>query len=264
MKYDLGFYIFGRLIPYYGLLIALGVVTACVIATLLVKKAGLDVYDMIILGTSAGLGGMIGSKLLYIIQNLNNIDFSRLKDLNYFNEVMAGGFVFFGGIIGFLIVVLGFYIFSGYDIPRYLNLLIPVVPIAHGFGRIGCNLVGCCFGKEFHGACARVYTASMFAPNNIPLFPVQLVEACFEFLIGGYLIFVVVKSGYKAKTTAVQYLMLYSLVRFVLEYYRGDIERKIYGWFSTSQWISIGIVVGCGIYLVVKVLNNKKDINVGD
>ena len=86
-------------------------------------------------------------------------------------------------------------------------------------------------------------------PNGIAYFPVQLVEAC-----GDLIIFIILCLMKNKKQKYYQplgiYLVLYGVMRFVLEFFRGDEARGIWGWFSTSQWISL-VTVPLGIYCLV-------------
>ena len=82
----------------------------------------------------------------------------------------------------------------------------------------------------------------MIAPNGVALFPMQIVEAICNFMI-----FLVLLVTYKKfigtyKTIGL-YLILYSIVRFTLEFFRGDLIRGIYFSLSTSQWISIVLLI---------------------
>ena len=86
-------------IPYYGLFIVIGVIVAGVVGVAQVKKFEKNVDDFIIMSAMAGLGGILGAKLLYLLVSWKDIDFSRLSDISYLNSIMSGGFVFYGGFM---------------------------------------------------------------------------------------------------------------------------------------------------------------------
>ena len=159
---------------------------------------------------------------------------------------LGGGFVFYGGLAGDL---LGLYLCGKIlhiPVAEYARSVIPVIPLAHAFGRIGCAVVGCCYGVPYDGPGAVVYTESIAAPTGIPLFPVQAVEAAGNLVLTavlcGYII-ICKKKGKEAKSVQL-YLVLYAVFRFVLEFMRfDDVERGIILRLSTSQWISIVICV---------------------
>lgn len=249
----LGFWFLNHFIPYYGLMIVIGLLTACFIAYIQTRKYHLDWNDFIILSAISGLGIIIGAKILYLIVSIPVIDFERLNEFSYFNSLMSGGFVFYGGVLGGL--------FSLYlckkalkiNITPYLQYCTACLPIAHGFGRIGCFLVGCCYGIPHEGLFSVTYQQSLYAPDNIPVFAVQLVEAFGDFLIGAILLSRSRKwSGISAFSF---YITAYAAMRFILEYFRGDLDRGFVGILSTSQFISMILFAIC---LTIFVKDRKK------
>ena len=164
--------------------------------------------------------------------------------------MLKGGFVFYGGLIGGILGVLVYSKQFKISFKELLLILLPVVPLIHGIGRIGCLCAGCCYGMEYHGFGAITFHNSLLAPNDVPLFPMQIVEAICNFVI-----FIVLLLTYKKflgtyKTVGL-YLVLYSVVRFTLEFFRGDLIRGIYFSLSTSQWISIVLfIVGIAIFVL--------------
>lgn len=243
----LGFLIGDFLLPYYGLMILVGAVVAVIIGFFLVKhhKKNIDIF--IVLATSGLFGGLVGAKLLYILISWKEIDFTN------FSGMLQSGFVFYGGVLGALAVLLLINRFTKIEVFPYVQICISCVPIAHGFGRIGCHLVGCCYGIDYDGWGAKKYTDS-YVPglNGREVFPIQLTEAVALFVLGIILIIYVWKSEKPTYTLSI-YLAAYSILRFGLEFLRGDDgERKVYWLFSTSQWISVLLVVGMMIVYIAK------------
>lgn len=241
---EYGFYLFDILIPYYGLMILIGLIVGISVGLLLCKREKKDINDFILLISFAGLGALIGAKLLYLIVSLPEIDINRFfTDYKYFHAYMQGGFVFYGGVIGGMISC---YIGSKatkIDIKEYLSISMPGIAFAHGFGRLGCNLAGCCYGIYYDGPFSRIYEHSLFAPNHVHLFPVQVVEAIFEFMIAFILLYVYFKITTRYDVMTMIYLTSYSLIRFILEFFRGDAVRGFVGILSTSQVISLLILI---------------------
>ncbi len=246
------------MIPWYGLFIVLGVAAGAVAGYFLIRRNHMEFDDFIQIACFVGLGAMVGAKLLYLIVSWRSIDFSRITDLEYLNALMGGGFVFYGGLLGGLI---GLYLCGKIlHIPvlDYARVSIPVIPLVHAFGRIGCAFVGCCYGVPYDGPGAVVYTESIAAPTGVPLFPVQAVE------VAGNLVIAVVlglygeicrRNGKRLKSLQL-YLILYAAFRFVLEFVRyDDSERGILMGLSTSQWISIVI---CAVVIVTEILSHRR------
>lgn len=245
-------------IAYYGLCIAIGVLIAGVVGYALVKKYKLNVNDFFIMAAMAALGGIVGAKLLYILVSIDQIDWSRITEAKYLSAIMSGGFVFYGGLIGGLLTLILCKKWLKIQISEYIKYCMPCLPLVHGIGRIGCSLAGCCYGAPYEGACAITYHDSLVAPNGVSLFPVQAVEACANIIIAIILTIYIIKNKTGKLYSLPLYLLLYAPVRFILEYFRYDYdERGFMGAFSTSQWISIGLVVGVIAWLIVQFYRNK-------
>lgn len=242
--------IFGYNIATYGLIIFIGIFIGAIISIFYFTKFfNIKKEDVFYCILYAVIGVGIGAKLLYIITNIPFLieNYQTLDLYNTFLQMLKGGFVFYGGLIG---GILGVFIYSKQfkiSFKELLLILLPVVPLIHSIGRIGCLCAGCCYGMEYHGFGAIAFHDSLLAPNDVPLFPMQVVEAICNFII-----FIVLLVTYKKflgtyKTVGL-YLVLYSIVRFTLEFFRGDLIRGIYFSLSTSQWISIVLfIIGIAI-----------------
>ena len=83
---------------------------------------------------------------------------------------------------------------------------------------------------------AVTFTNSDFAPNNVALIPTQIYSGFLDF--AHFLLLLYVAKHKKADgQVAACYLIFYSIGRFVIEFFRGDIERGSVGVLSTSQFI---------------------------
>lgn len=245
--------LFGITIPTYGLMIATGVVLANLIAVWGIRKFGVDANDFIILEAYAFLGGFIGAKVLYIIVSYKEMEWSRITEFDYFNQIMMGGFVFYGGLAGALFLVLLAGKFHKIQSKVYIRKFIFLIPFIHCFGRIGCFFAGCCFGIPYDGFGRVIFPRGSFAPTGIPLFPVQLVEAFALMLIAAIILWLQLKKNWYY--TIETYFVIYGIVRFILEYYRYDYARGEFLMFSTSQWISIVLLVVAVVMVSSKKLN---------
>ena len=240
-------------VPAMGVCILVGAILAVFLSWLLRKESSLDwngeVVDAIIW---AVLLGFVGMKLLYWIVTPN--EFIDAIKHGRILELLTTGMVFYGGLAG---GILGIFICSRKkkrSFFEFSDLMAPCFCVAHAFGRIGCLLVGCCAGVEpgdpvlfgaatYHGACAFTYA------DGHQHLPVPLMEAIFLLLLCVALILILKKTK-KLGTVTGWYLVLYAIWRFVIESFRGDAERGIYGLFSTSQWISFAILLA-GILILV-------------
>lgn len=247
----MGFKLFGTFIPYYGFFILIGIVCAGLLGYFLCKKLSLNIDDFIIVCAYLLAFGFTGAKLLYIAVSYQNIDFhSVFSSLENFNLFFSSGFVFYGGLIGGFLALFFVKKIHKIQVKEYIKILAPSLALAHAFGRIGCSFAGCCYGKETAGNIFFEYNDSLIAPNGIHLFPVQGIESFSLFCLFFLLVLLLLKN--KNTKTHIIYIIFYSIDRFILEFFRGDIQRGIYGLFSTSQIISLILFFTMISYLFVK------------
>jgi len=245
--------VFGRTIAMYGLMITLGIIMGVMIAIIRRSKYNISKDDVIFSSCYGGIGLVVGAKLLFIITIIPTIIANWnfiMSDISLLNEALSKGFVFYGGLIG---AVIGFYIYSRIykiDFMMLIDLMAPSIPIIHGIGRMGCFFAGCCYGMHYDGPFHLVFEHSTVAPNGIPLFPIQIVECVFNIMAGLLLIFYTRRQRKPGKAIGI-YIIYYSIMRFLLEFLRGDISRGIVLNVSTSQLISI-FLLPIGIYLFLK------------
>ncbi|MBR1771655.1 MAG: prolipoprotein diacylglyceryl transferase [Lachnospiraceae bacterium] len=219
----------------YGLMIAIGVLAALLIGEARAKRRGLVADEIYNLTFVCAIFGFLGAKLLYCIVEWRTFFANPMEFLR------SDGFVVYGGII--LGVAAGWAWCRLRKLPfwRYFDVVLPSVAVAQGFGRIGCFLAGCCYGRETDGWCGVVFTHSDYAPNGVRLIPTQLISAAGMFAIAGILFWFAAKPR-KQGQTGFLYLLLYSMGRTCVEFLRND-HRGTVGVFSTAQFISIFIFV---------------------
>ncbi|MBQ1928939.1 MAG: prolipoprotein diacylglyceryl transferase [Clostridia bacterium] len=242
---------FGRVIPVYGLLFFIGIFVAAAVAALICKKKSIDRYDVVCSAIYSMIGAGIGSKLLFILVSLRQIIELELT----FEEIIRGGFVFYGGLIG---GALGLLIYTKQfklkTLPLF-DLYAVVLPLGHAFGRVGCFFAGCCYGMEYHGPFSHTYTSSIGnTPVGVPLFPVQLLESgllVVLFIIG---LIIYLKLNLPVGMQTALYACEYAVVRFTLEFLRGDSERGSFLYLSTSQWTSILVIA----FVIISVIIFKR------
>ncbi len=229
----------------YGLMIALGIITAYIVLEQRVKRKGKNADTAFDLAMWAAIGGALGAKLLYYIVEIRSIIENPRILLNITN-----GFVVYGGIIGGSICCLIYCKVKKLNALEWFDLVLPEIAIAQGFGRVGCLLAGCCYGAETTCAVHITFKESLFAPNNVWLYPTQIMSSAANFLNFFVLVFVISRFFKKPGCVSAFYLIFYSVGRFIIEIFRGDIERGAVGPLSTSQFISIFIFTA-GIALLV-------------
>lgn len=252
------FYLFGKLISVYALLSVIGILTAGTFAYLYAQKSGLDTIEMTILLLVSVFAGWAGSHLTYALVNYQDLwtfltNLNRIRSFSQFFQYFQyvfGGAVFYGGLIfgipaGFLYARR-----KGLDRGAYSDVAAAAIPLFHAFGRIGCFLGGCCYGVE----CRLGFTytqAIVEEANGVRRFPIQLLESFFNFALFFMLWYFLRKKKYEGKLLAL-YLCAYALIRFTLEFWRGDEFRGFILGMSTSQFISILAFVAGLVMLLSK------------
>ena len=256
-------------LPLYGPMFLIGFIIAIVIAVKLGHKYGMKKDDILTAAVYGAIGLFIGAKAFYFFTKIPSIikhwdDFiSNMKvDFTGGLDYMFGGMVFYGGLIGFCLGVLRYCVHFKVNIWDITDLYAPLLPLAHGFGRIGCFLAGCCYGMEYHGPLAVHFPDNGFnyELSSVPRFPVQLLEAFLNFICFGVLLTVLIKSANRPKGSRKLkqgrllgiYLTYYLIARTFLEMLRGDSIRGSVGFLSTSQLIGILLIPAAVFFIMAK------------
>jgi phosphatidylglycerol:prolipoprotein diacylglycerol transferase len=245
-----GFSIGNMFIPYYSAMISLGILLAGALGFILTKRFLVIFEDFLIMFAYVAAFGFIGAKALYLFVIFDEIDWSKVFNPGYLRVLLSGGLVFYGGLIGGIISLPIVKKVHNIDVFYIAKAIIPCIPLAHAMGRLGCHLTGCCYGIRYDGIFHIIYHNNLFAPNDIALFPVQLLEAILNFIMTAILLAYLLKKGPVINAIYV-YVLGYSVIRFILEFFRGDaVERGICMYLSTSQIISV--ILFTGTLLLIK------------
>ncbi len=231
--------VFGKAIPLYGLFCVLGATVGVIVAFFLLKKRKIEKFDFACAAIFILVGVLVGAKLLFVLVSIEDIIRYNIT----FMQIMQGGFVFYGGLIGGAFALWLYTKIYKENLKNYLDVCTAVIPLGHAFGRVGCFFGGCCYGMEYDGWLSYTYTSSLNpnTPLGVPLLPIQLIEAACLLLLFAVTLTVYLKTKPTFNVYYV-YFIGYAIIRFILEFFRGDKER---GGFllSTSQWISVLIIV---------------------
>lgn len=232
----------------YGLMIGIGFLCCVLMGVQRAKKHDMDrnaAIDIALLGVFIGF---LGAKILYVIVEFDRFLKSPMAVLG------SEGFVVYGGIVSGVIAVIIYCRVRKLRFLDYFDLLAPSISVAQGFGRIGCFLAGCCYGRETSSALGVVFPEGSLAPSGVPLLPTQLFSAAGDFVIM-FLCLALYKRRRHSGDIGALYLLLYGLGRFAIEFFRSD-DRGVVGSLSTSQFISIFIVIAA---IVMFLFNRRRD-----
>lgn len=227
---------FGSPVYSYPLLMGLGWGIGYNIARAYWERANLEVGKLNIFFLMNFIVGWIGAKVFFLLFSASDRLIEYSQEINFW---LGGGFVFYGGFVFSLIASSIFIYFDKSLDYKKIGLLTPAVAAGHAVGRVGCFLAGCCYGHQCDLPIAIRFSGQL-------RHPVQLYE-----IIGLVLLFYILRKVLKdisaSREALMIYLVGYSCLRFILEFFRGDAVRGIHAGLSTSQWVSVGLVFTAAI-----------------
>lgn len=248
----------------YGVLLALGMLLSLFVASKLGQRDGVPrerIYD---LGLWTIIGGLLGSKILMFFVEDNVQVFS-------FDFLRSGG-VYYGGFIGgflALVLLIKFYKLSFWKVA---DAFAPALALGQVIGRQGCFAAGCCWGKPTDSALGVHFTEKAHEFTGVPIYrddgsdlflhPTQLYESIAMLIVFGALIYLHKKKKFDGQVL-IAYGIIYSIVRFTVEFWRDDPRGDLFGLttatgLSTSQIISVIVAIGAIVFMIVRLKRTNK------
>ena len=246
----------GRWVTLYGICIGIGIIACIVLLRFMGKKIKVDPKFLEfteMLGYVSILIGFLGASLWQDFYNYLE-DPSAGFHFSLENLTFIGGLIF--GVATFIII----YMIRRPKLSGRITDILPIAPccitIAHGFGRIGCNFAGCCYGMEVpEGKWYSWFAVNMYHGDH--LLPTQLMEAAFLFLLCGLMMFLVLKK--KFYYTFPIYTGAYGIWRFLIEFVRGDDRGQFVSGLTPSQfWSIVMVAMTIPLFFFVRYLTNKR------
>lgn len=243
----------------YGTVLALGFVLAMIVLLWRGAKRGIDRQTIYDFGIWIILGGLLGARIAYVLFNLAEFKDHPLEIL----MIQRGGLVFYGSFFGGVFSLWLFVKRKGLSFLKMMDLVMPPLVLGHAIGRIGCFLNGCCFGRPTRCAWAVNFPraslpAYAFGPLHL-IHPVQLYESILLLIV----FFILLKLDSYKKFNGVVfcfYLLLYPLVRFSTEFFRGDHPLIIFHTLTLYQGISVLLfLTGIILYLLLRKYDERRN-----
>jgi phosphatidylglycerol:prolipoprotein diacylglycerol transferase len=275
----------------YMLLIAVGFIFATAMGALWVKRVGQNPDTVVDLGLASVVAGLVGARLLHVVADGYFWDYVHLctdpsrvswpvlrseclgrldgiwdeaaavchpkqADCWSWAQIWGGGLTFYGGFVAATLAAWWLFRRDRFPFWKGVDMGGMMVPIGLGLGRLGCVMVGCCFGKSCALPWALEFPSHSPASEwqfrqkllqtpfetSLPVHPTQLYEAFAALAISAFtILFVQGRKRYDGQVFAV-FLVLYALSRFIIEFWRSD-DRGGFWALSTSQWIGIVMLV---------------------
>lgn len=247
----------------YILFITLGIISALVVFRVLADKnkfpAGLQ--NLVLIGAVFAIVIGYGSAVLF--QGIYNA-----IDTGKFTLGEGTGATFYGGLIGGAVVILLVYFLGGKFILKnddnkkhfmmFLQIALCAVAIAHGFGRLGCLMAGCCHGHETDSwiGIKQYIELSNGSMGWAKVVPTQLFEALFLFAIGAIMFYLAWKGK---KVNFAIYTIGYGIWRIIIEEFRADDRGEtIVKFLTPSQLIAVLLILLGIAYIAFLIIYNKK------
>ncbi len=238
-------------LPTYGFLVAAGVLIGLWISVRNSARQGIDPDQAWNLGILVVLCGIVGAKVLYIINDWSTY-VAHPGEIFSISTLQSGG-VFSGGLIAALAAAVWY--IRKHHLPALAtcDAFGPGLALGHAIGRLGCFAAGCCYGKPTSAWWGVTFTNPVAAqlvgtPLGHALEPTQLFEAAVELANFFLLMWMFQRKKFDGQVFGA-YLILYGVARFFLEFLRDDPGRgSVFGGVMTgTQLIAIGLVILGGV-----------------
>ena len=247
----------------YGFMMALGVALSLWFIYVQAKKQELPASKLIDVAFYTIIVALLGAKLILFFGDLS---FYLENPKQLFSLARSGG-VFQGGLaFGFFFAL---WLLHKNKIPAWktADIIGPALALGHSLGRLGCFSAGCCYGTEctvpwgvkFHNEYASSLTGVQL---NTLLHPTQLYEAFLNFTSFLILFFILKKKRFDGQVISL-YIINYSVIRYFVEFFRGDHEARVYLIQNASPYLSVSYpqlfsILGLFAGVILLVVLNKR------
>jgi len=266
----------------YGIMLVMAFLICNYLLKRDIKEAGFDPLIGEDITFRAAFGGILGAKIYYLIETIptgeaaDNLDgltqimkgiFTLLEGIISLSvdhiiysgeqigtgiQIFGAGLVFLGGLIGGTLAVS---IYLHHKKLKWLEVadwVAPCLALGHGIGRIGCFLVGDCYGIPTNLPWACSFPNGL-PPTDIPVHPTQIYEMTAYFLVFIYLRYRKRNQSFTGELMF-EYLFLVGFSRFMIEFIRTN--TTYFMSLSGAQYLSI-IMMAIGIYQMWKMRHNQ-------
>jgi phosphatidylglycerol:prolipoprotein diacylglycerol transferase len=236
----------------YGLFYAAAFLVAVRLGMAYARKEGIEPARMIDLGIWVLLAGIVGAKLLLVVTDLPYYWHHKMQLIYSWRS--AG--VFYGGFVAAVLVGLLFVRRNHLPLGKTADAATPGLVLAQAVGRLGCLSAGCCYGKPTTSAWSLTFVDPRAhdltgVPLGVPLYPTQVFHGLADFALFLFLVFFYRRKRFDGMVFWT-YVLLYAILRFVIEFFRGDFRGEVFGGLlSTSQLISI-FAAAAGVFFIFR------------
>jgi phosphatidylglycerol:prolipoprotein diacylglycerol transferase len=236
-------------LPTYGTLLAIAFLTALWVAQKRARRLQVDPNTVTDLWIASLIAGVIGSKLLLYLLNIEDY---LAHPAAILTSLRSAG-VFYGGLLAAIGVCVVLVRRRGLDGWQVGDVLAPAIALGQSIGRLGCFAAGCCWGRATSLPWAVTFTNPRAheitgVPLGVPLHPTQIYLSLADLAAFGILTWVSSRRSFRGQIILL-YLILYALLRGSIEALRDD-PRGGFAGLSTSQILSILVGIAAAILYV--------------
>ncbi len=196
-------------------------------------------YEM---GFAALIGGLVGSRLDFVLEN-----YDQVKDDLLGNIFSGSGLVWYGGAIGGAIGVFLWAWWRGFLTLALLDVAAPALALGYAIGRCGCQLSGDGdYGKAWDGPWAMAYPDGT-VPTDQTVHPTPVYETLTMGLVA--LLLWRLRDRLKAGLLFALYLLLAGSERFLVEFLRRNDDVAL--GLTQAQLISLGMIIAGAVWLTL-------------
>lgn len=228
-------------ITWYGVMVALAFSVGLWTASRRGLSQGFAAEKILDLGPWLIVGTILGARTLYVLSYWNE-EFAAGPIWEVF-KVWRGGLVYYGGLIGATAAGVLYARLKRLPLWKLADVIAPSIALGYVFGRIGCLMNGCCYGRECHLPWAITFPpGSHPAPPGVPLHPTQVYDSLLNLGFYVFLAWLYRRKKFDGQIFAA-YLVGYALLRSFVEFFRGDYPvHYLGGWATPAQVVSFGIL----------------------
>jgi len=241
-------------VHWYGVMIALAFLAGLWTASRRALREGIAPEKIIDLGPWLILGAILGARTLYVMTYWDTLMKDPLFPSAPWTEVFMvqrGGLVFYGGLIG--ATVSGMIYSRRKKIPLWKlgDILAPSIALGYVFGRIGCLLNGCCYGRVCDLPWAIHFPPEHETyPNGVH--PTQIYDSLLNLILYLALAWQFRRKKFDGQIFAL-YLMCYAVTRSIVETFRGDYDvAHRHAGLTPAHLVSIGIFAAGAILFAIQ------------
>ena len=232
-------------IRWYGVMIVLAVMAAIGISLLEAKRRNFSQDVIWDIGLWAVIGGIIGARLLHVIDKWDFYVNHPDQLLNF------AGLAVWGAVLGGGLAILIYCLVKKISFWRLGDIVAPGAIMAQAIGRVGCTINGCCYGDTCDLPIAVIYqNPNSYAPQGVPIYPTQEFHMIWN-LIGFAVLWLIRKKLKPDGALFLIWLIFFAVGDYAIRFFRGDTTPFMFG-LPEAQVVDIGVAAVAVVMLIVK------------